>query len=233
MSKHQKHLHPLTGYFLGWGDNREQHGHIKLATSDGDRLIKVAKSLRPHIQDWQPGIYLTLITQETIDRDTGARKLKVKQLVAAAEIDPQIGSTGLTRPIDPPPITSQVSIPTKIQVCQGSTCRKRGSQQICQSMQAAIDRSQLTDLVEIESVKCLHQCKAAPHAIVTSPASAMLPGKTHYRQVQSSQVWVLLSKHFPIAEPTEPTGSNLIEKISTYLLKQQHIATITTLQSPG
>jgi Thioredoxin-like [2Fe-2S] ferredoxin len=229
MSKHQKCLYPLTGYFLGWGDNRKKHGHIKLATSDGDRLIKVAKSLRPHIQDWQPGIYLTLITQETIDRDTGARKLKVKQLVAAAAIDPQIGSTELARPIDPPPIASQASIPTKIQVCQGSSCRKRGSQQICQSMQAYIDRSQLTDLVEIESVKCLHQCKAAPHAIVTSPASAIVPGKTHYRQVQSSQVLALLAKHFPIDSPSEPTESNLSERVSAYLRPQHQIATATTI----
>jgi hypothetical protein len=225
MSKqHQKYIRPLTGKFRGWGDESTPHRYIQLATADGDLLIKVAKILRPQIQDWQPGTYLTLLTQETIDRDTGARKLKVKQLVAAS-----IEST-----IDPPPIASQTLVPTKIQVCQGSSCRKRGSQQICQSMQAYIDRSQLTDLVEIEPVKCLHQCKAAPHAIVTSPASAMLPGKTHYRQVQSSQVLALLAKHFPIAEPTEPTESNLIEKIGTYLLKQQHIATIiTTLQSPG
>jgi hypothetical protein len=229
MSKHQKRFQSLTGYFLGWGDNREQHGHIKLATSDGDRLIKVAKSLRPQIQDWQVGIYLTLLTQETIDRDTGARKLKVKQLVAAAAIDPQIGSTELARPIDPPPIASQTSIPTKIQVCQGSSCRKRGSQQICQSMQAYIDRSQLTDLVEIEPVKCLHQCKAAPHAIVTSPASAKVPGKTHYRQVQSSQVLALLANHFPIDSPSEPTESNLSERVSAYLRPQHQIATATTI----
>jgi Thioredoxin-like [2Fe-2S] ferredoxin len=229
MSKHQKCFQPLTGYFLGWGDNHEQHGHIKLATIDGDRLIKVAKSLRPQIQDWQVGIYLTLLTQETIDLDTGARKLKVKQLVSAAEIDLEIGSTKLARPIDPPPIGNQASIPTKIQVCQGSSCRKRGSQQICQSMQVYIDRSQLTDRVEIEPVKCLHQCKAAPHEIVTSPASAVLPGKTHYRQVQASQVLALLAKHFPIDSPSEPTESNLSERVSAYLRQQHQIATATTI----
>jgi Thioredoxin-like [2Fe-2S] ferredoxin len=232
MSKYQKRLHPLTGYFLGWGDNCQQHGHIKLATSDGDRLIKVAKSLRPHIQDWQPGIYLTLITQETIDRDTGAHKIKVKQLVSAEAIEPasHLPTELPSLPsIDLPSAANHPLVPTKIQVCQGSSCRKRGSQQICQSMQAYINEYQLTDRVEIEPVKCLHQCKAAPHAIVTSPASAMIPGKTHYRQIQSSQVLALLAKHFPIDSQPEPTESNLIEKVSAYLRQQHQIATATTI----
>jgi Thioredoxin-like [2Fe-2S] ferredoxin len=227
MSKHQKRFHPLTGYFLGWGDNCTRHGHIKLATVDGNRLIKVAKSLRAHIQDWQPGIYLTLITQETIDRDTGVRKIKVKQLVAATAIEP--ASNLPTELSSSPPVANHPLVPTKIQICQGSSCRKRGSQQICQSMQAYIDRYQLTDLVEIEPVKCLHQCKSAPQAIVTSAASAMVPGKTHYRQVQASQVLALLANHFPIDSPSEPTESNLSERVSAYLRQQHQIATATTI----
>jgi Thioredoxin-like [2Fe-2S] ferredoxin len=233
MSKqHQKHLRPLTGQFRAWGDERTPHRYIQLATVDGDRLIKVAKNLRPHIQDWQPGIYLTLLTQETIDRDTGARKIKVKQLVSAAAIDPDrhlpTESSSL-QPIHPPPIASQASIPSTIQVCQGSSCRKRGSQQICQSMQAYLDRHQLTDRVEIEPVKCLHQCKAAPHAIVTSPAGSMVPGKTHYRQIQSSQVLALLANHFPIVSPSEPTESNISERVSACLQQQHQIAIATTI----
>jgi Thioredoxin-like [2Fe-2S] ferredoxin len=232
MSKHQKRLHPLTGYFLGWGDNRKQHGHIKLATVDGERLIKVSKSLRPQIQDWQPGIYLTLLTQETIDRDTGARKIKVKQLVAAAAIEPASHlPTELPslQPFDPQSVANHPLVPIKIQVCQGSSCRKRGSQQICQSMQAYIDEYQLTDRVEIEPVKCLHHCKAAPYAIVTSPTGSIVPGQTHYPHLQSSQVLALLAKHFPIASPSEPTESNLIDKVSAYLWQQHQMATATTI----
>lgn len=238
MSKqHQKRIRQLTGQFQGWGDDNTPHRYIQLATADGDLLIKVAKSLRSQIQNWQPGISLTLLTQETIDLDTGARKIKVKQLLTAPKIElvsslpPNLGSD---HSIDPLTATSHICAPTKIQVCQGSSCRKRGSGKICQLMQTYLDESNLTDRVQIEPVKCLHQCKAAPHAIVISPASAMVPGKTHYRQVQSSQVLVLLAKHFPIAAPTQPTESNLIEKIGNYLLQQQHVEIITaTLQSPG
>jgi hypothetical protein len=47
-------------------------------------------------------------------------------------------------------------------------------------------------------------------------------------------VLVLLAKHFPIVSPLEPTGSNLIEKIGSYLQQQHHISTTTTtVQAPG
>jgi Thioredoxin-like [2Fe-2S] ferredoxin len=238
MSKqHQKHIRPLTGQFRGWGDSSTPHRYIQLATVDGDLLIKIAKSLRPYSQDWQPGIYLTLLTQETIDRDTGERKIKVKQLVSAASIEPDRHlPNGLSslQLIDPLPIASQTLVPSKIQVCQGSSCRRRGSKQICDLMQADLDQYQLAEQVEIESVKCLHHCKAGPHAIIISPTAAMVPGKTHYRQIQSSQVLALLAKHFPIVSPLASNGSNLIEKIGAYLQQQHHLSsTATTLQAPG
>ena len=219
MSKQpHKPIRSLTGHFLGWGDDRPLHAYIKLSTVDGDRLVKVAKSLRPQIQDWHPGIYLTLLTQETT-RDTGERKTKVKQVLSV--LPSKLASA--SPPIDPPSRASQAVVPTKIQICQGSSCRKRGSEQICQAMQAYLNGTELAERVEIETVKCLHQCKAAPHAIVTSPAGATLPGKTHYRQVQSSQVQALLAQHLPIALIPANSSTSFIDTISTYL--QQQIAT--------
>jgi NADH:ubiquinone oxidoreductase subunit E len=200
----------LIGHFLGWGDDRIPHRYLKLSTPNGEQLIKVAKSLRPHIQDWQPGIWLTLIGSERMDRSTGETQIKVKQLLTA----PQADSSQLAGS------ESAAIEPTKIQVCQGSSCRRRGSEQICRSMQVYLAQHDLTDRVEIETVKCLHQCKAAPQAIVTSPAANILPGKTHYRQLQPRQVPALLAKHFPIATPAKQIGTNLIEKIGNYLDRQ-------------
>jgi Thioredoxin-like [2Fe-2S] ferredoxin len=198
MNKQHKQIEPLTGHFLGWGDNRTPHRYIKLATSSGEKIVKVAKSLRPQIQDWQPGMLLTLLSQERISRTTGETKIKVKQLLATPNIYPfcQLGSD--FSQIDRNPVITPVE-PTKIRVCQGSSCRRRGSEQICRSMQAYIEKNDLTAQVEIETVKCLHQCKAAPHAIVHSPSTAILPGKTHYRQLQPGQVPVMLAKHFLMA----------------------------------
>jgi hypothetical protein len=223
MNKQHKLIEPLTGHFLGWGDDSTPHRYIKLATSSGEQLVKVAKSLRPQIQDWQPGMWLTLLSQKRISRTTGKTKIKVKQLLATSDIYPscQLGSD--FSPIDQKPVITPVE-PTKIRVCQGSSCRRSGSEQICRSMQAYIKKNDLTAQVEIETVKCLHQCKAAPHAIVHSPISAILPGKTHYRQLKASQIPSMLAKHFPISPPVKPVGSRLIEKISNYL-SQQRIST--------
>jgi Thioredoxin-like [2Fe-2S] ferredoxin len=228
----QKRIRPLTGHFLGWGDDRTPHRYLKLATTDGDRLVKIAKSLRPHIQDWQPGMWLTLLSQEWVCRATGEHKIKVKQLLMSPDLNlsNQLPDRKLPRQIDPPSLASDPVVPTKIQVCQGSSCRRRGSEHICRSMQAYLDRANLTDQVKIETVKCLHQCKAAPHAIVTNTnlTGEILAKKTHYRQIQTSQVQALLAKHFPIVSSPEPTASNLIEKIGAYL-QQHQISTAATI----
>jgi Thioredoxin-like [2Fe-2S] ferredoxin len=220
MNKQHKLIKPLTGHFLGWGDDSTPHRYIKVATNSGEKTVKVAKSLRPQIQDWQPGMWLTLLSQERISLATGETKVKVKQLLISPTIHPfcRIGS-GLL-PTDDVQVKKLVE-PTKIRVCQGSNCRKRGAEKICRSMQAYLESNDLTEKVKIEVVKCLHQCKAAPHVIFSSPSTAILPGKTHYRQLQPGQVQLMLAKHFPLAASPVPIGSNLIEKISNYLSQQR------------
>ena len=215
MNKQHKLIKPLAGHFIGWGDDTIPHRYIKLATASGERLVKVTKNLRPHIQDWQPGLWLTFLSQERIDIATGETKIKVKQLLTPPRIDraAHFAEEPLVMNV-PASITVE---PTKIRVCQGSSCRRRGSDKICRSMQAYLDRHDSIEQVEIETVKCLHHCKAGPHAIVTSPVGGILPGKTHYRQLQPSQVKIILAKHFPNAASPKPIGSTLIEKIGHYL----------------
>ena len=220
MNKQHKLIKPLTGHFLGWGDDSTPHRYIKLATTSGEQIVKVAKSLRPQIQDWQPGMWLTLLSQERTSLATGEKKIKVKQLLTAPSIPPSCQIDREFPPTDECKVRMPVE-PTKIRVCQGSSCRRRGSEQICRSMQAYLETNDLTGKVEIETVKCLHQCKAAPHAIFCSPETAIVPGKTHYRQLQIGQVHVMLAKHFPLAASPVPIGSNLIEKIGNYLSQQR------------
>lgn len=206
--KPKKVIRSLTGRFVGWGDDILPHRYIKLATTNGEQLIKVAKSIRHQIQDWQPGNWLTLMCQERTDGDTGERHLKVKQLLPFP-FSPAASSAVKS--------ASDLSA-TKIQVCQGSSCRRKGSDRICRSIQAYLADNNLTDRVEIESVKCLHQCKAAPHAIFVSSADATtLPGKTHYRQVQAERLPTILARHFPILSIPKPLVSSIIEKIENYL----------------
>jgi hypothetical protein len=230
MSKRQKLIRPLMGQFLGWGDDRIPHRYVKLATANGEQLIKVARSLRPQLQDWQPGSWLTVMIQERIDRSTGEKEIKVKQLLTPPRVLPldnyesELGS----RPIlDYSSLTSSLVTPTKIKVCQGSTCRRQGSDKICQAMQTYLDRNNLTERVEIESVKCLHQCKAAPHAIFTSSAGEKSPKKVHYRQIQTYQIQAILARHFPIVSLPQSIVASLLETIGTYLQKNQIFTSIT------
>ena len=220
MNKQHKLIKPLTGHFLGWGDDSTPHRYIKLATNSGEQTVKVAKSLRPHIQDWQPGMWLTLLSQERTSLATGETKIKVKQLLISPSIYPSCQIDRKFLPTDEPKV-STLSEPSEIRVCNGSSCRRRGAEKICKSMQTYLDRNDLASTVKIEEVKCLHQCKAAPHAIVSSSSTAILPGKTHYRQLQPSQVPAMLVRHFPMATPVKPIGSSLIEKIGNYLSQQR------------
>jgi Thioredoxin-like [2Fe-2S] ferredoxin len=169
MSKHQKKLdRPLTGQFLGWGDERTPHRSISIATASGVQTLKVAKSLRSQIQDWQLGISLNLTLVQRVKSSSKKVALKVKhaEILPAASPDPSVvmalggrAASDENRERD--------DAPTEIRVCQGSSCRRRGSASLCAAMQAYLDDRELTDRVEIVPVKCLHQCKAAPHAIVT------------------------------------------------------------------
>ena len=220
MNKQHKLIKPLTGHFLGWGDDSTPHRYIKLATNSGEQIVKVAKSLRPQIQDWQPGMWLTLLSQERTSLATGETKIKVKQLLISPSIYPSCQIDRQSSQTNEQKVNTS-SEPTKIRVCHGSSCRRRGAEKICKSMQTYLDRHDLASNVKIEEVRCLHQCKAAPHAIVSSSSTAILPGKTHYRQLQPGQVPAMLVRHFPMATPAKLIGSSLIEKIGNYLSQQR------------
>jgi hypothetical protein len=219
MSKQQqKRIRPLVGRFVGWGDEQQPHRYINIATADGEQLVKVSKSLRPQIQDWQPGIWLTLLGRERVDRSTGEVEIKVKQLLTSPRASPPMpsslpNSVATCRPDTTNPVRSQ------IKVCQGSSCRRKGSEEICKSMQAYFDRNDLNDRVEIKAVKCLHQCKSAPHAIVTTSAANKLSQTKHYHQLALDRVKSILERHFPIDSAAKSIGINAILNFGNYLQK--------------
>lgn len=207
MSKQHKSDRTLTGEFLGWSDDCIPHRDLKLATDTGTIALKVAKSLRSQIQDWQVGISLSLTIQERRDPATGKVKTKVKQYTAVDRLPT-----------------------TQIQVCQGSSCRRRGSAEIGAAMQAYIDRYQLTDRVEIQPVKCLHQCKNAPCALFIGSAESEIPGKIAYNKLQPYQITAILTKHLPIAIATTPLVTNLITQVSDYFQQPKSNATYSQPQ---
>jgi (2Fe-2S) ferredoxin len=194
MSKdQQKYIRPLTGSFVGWGDSRTPHRYLRVATANGELTIKASKRLRPQIQDLQPGVWLAMMIQERMDMATGEIKIKVKQLLQLPDTNtPTSCSSSFIELVKP------AKNPAQIRVCQGSSCRRRGSEKICQMMQSYLDRSNLTVQIEIEPVKCLHQCKDAPHII--TPDLSEIPRK-HYRRVRSIDVDSIMMNSLPTSCP--------------------------------
>jgi NADH:ubiquinone oxidoreductase subunit E len=194
MSKdRQKYIRPLTGSFLGWSDNRTPHRYMRVATANGELAIKVSKQLRAQIQDLQPGVWLAMMIQERMDVATGEIKIKVKQLLKLPDTNiPEYSSSSSVELVTP------AKNPAQIRICQGSSCRRRGSEKICQMMQSYLNRTDLTGQVEIKAIKCLHQCKDAPHII--TPDSSEVPRK-HYRQVRSIDVDSIMMDSFPTLCP--------------------------------
>jgi (2Fe-2S) ferredoxin len=231
MSKYQKtSIPPLTGEFMGWGDDRVPHRYMRLATASGVQVLKVVKSLRLQMQDWQPGIWLTVLGQKRVNPATGETKIKVKQVLViprmqAIEHSPPALSLEPVEQLQLPVINDPPL--TQIRVCQGSSCRRRGSEGICKAMETYFDRHDLTDRVKIESVKCLHQCKAAPHAIVIQSNGRSL-AKTHYRQLQLCQIEKIIDRHFSNIPPKNPSENESIAQIDNYL-HQQRGSTIITI----
>ncbi len=194
MSKdQQKYIRPLTAHFLGWGDSLTPHRYIRVATANGELVVKVSKQLRAQMQDLQPGVWLAMMIQERMDMATGEIKSKVKQLLKLPDTNtPAYCSSSSVELVPPAKNLAQ------IRICQGSSCRRRGSEKICQMMQSYLNRTGLTAQVEIKTVKCLHQCKDAPHII--TPDSSEVPRK-HYRQVRSIDVDSIMMDSFPTSCP--------------------------------
>jgi NADH:ubiquinone oxidoreductase subunit E len=194
MSKdQQKYIRPLTGHFLGWGDSCIPHRYMRVATANGELSIKVSKQLRAQVQDLQPGVWLAMMSEEQMDMATGEIKIKVRQLLKLPDTNTlEYGSSASIELVSP------VKNPAQIRVCQGSSCRRKGSEKLCQMMQSYLDRMSLTAQVEIKPVKCLHQCKDSPH-IITPDFSEVK--RTHHSQVRSIDIDSIMMTSFPSSCP--------------------------------
>ncbi|EDX87631.1 hypothetical protein S7335_5341 [Synechococcus sp. PCC 7335] len=56
--------------------------------------------------------------------------------------------------------------PTRILVCQKSSCRKKGSQKVSDAMEKAIANAEASDQVIVKSTGCLKCCKTGPTVVV-------------------------------------------------------------------
>lgn len=84
-------------------------------------------------------------------------------------------------------IATGVNTKTKVLVCQGPSCCKKGGRAIYESLQTELKAKNI-DEVEIKATGCMKQCKQAPYLI--------MPVRNSYSRVQPQQISKLVSKHF-------------------------------------
>ena len=214
----------LQGRLVGFvGDFGEKPKRLRVAVAEGELYIKLAKELRYSLRGvLQPGDWIEIFGEKKLKSKTGELKLKAFQVKLATPLrqpsskEPGTGNTenlgeGLSVPLSfaPSPISKPkafinqppVAVPkTKacVMVCQKSSCRKRGADQVCQAVTESLREHGLEEQVAIKGTGCMKQCKQGPCVV-------FMPDKSRYIQVEPQQIDRLVEKHF--AAKLKPEGS--------------------------
>lgn len=152
---------------------------IRVATDRGVWAIKLEKSLRSELPALQPGDWVRVRGEKTIDFKKGKSKLKAWEILPLADVGKE--------PIaSPPPQKAPVG---KVLICQKSSCCKRGAKAVLGAIEDRIEESQLGDRVRIQKTGCLKGCKRGPNLVV-------VPDKTRYEKVTPEEARNLVDRHF-------------------------------------
>lgn len=184
----------LEGQFVGFvGDFGEKPKRIRLATAEGERCIKLSKELRyPLREALQPGDWIRVFGEQKLKYKTGELKLKAFQVTVKTPVQQKELETRTTQIEEIPPLSPQPVTPkTKscIMVCQKSSCRKRGSDRVCEAITQSLRDRGLDDEVAIKGTGCMKQCKQGPCAV-------FMPDKSRYTGVAPKDIDKLIEKHF-------------------------------------
>ncbi|KZL50404.1 (Fe-S)-binding protein [Nodularia spumigena CENA596] len=173
---------------------------LLLGTSEGECYVKLAKHLQAAFDLRLPqGTWLQVVGYKKHDIKKDKVTLKAERVVAARS---EIGRAAIVTPVEEPPAMETAKAkPAKnketILVCQKSDCMKRGGKAVCQALEAALSNRGLEDQVTIKGTGCMKKCKAGPNIV--------MPDKTRYSRIPSTQVPAIMDKHFAdIREEEQP-----------------------------
>jgi (2Fe-2S) ferredoxin len=185
----------LEGKFVGFVDYFEENPkRIKVASWEGERWVKLSKDLRTPLREvLQPGDWLEISGECKYKYKTGELKLKAYQ-VNIKTANKQ--TTDLPSPVGTP------KNKTCVMVCQKSSCRKRGADQVCQALTESLRDRGLEEQVSIKGTGCMKQCK-------TGPCVVMMPDKSRYTQVSPQEIPKLIEKHFAVKLKPEASKPEL------------------------
>jgi len=138
--------------FLGFALDREfKLKYLRLQGAAGEFTVKLPKHLRGEaVRVLTAPVSLRLWLAPTGDR----REFKVQGFeVLTATVSP---------PLWPPSLPSSPQSVPVLAVCNRGSCRKRGSEALCQALQGAIAEWNAGDRLELRIAGCLKGCKEGP-----------------------------------------------------------------------
>ncbi len=172
--------------------------YLRLATSEGECLIKLSKQLRSafHLR-LIPGDWVQILGEKKIDHKTGEVKLKAERVIPATASQEQVN-------VKAQPAKTKASI----LVCQKSSCMKRGGAAVCQALATALSDRSLDEQVAIKGTGCLKQCKAGPNLV--------MPDKTRYCRIQAAEIPGVVDKHFTTENQDNKTKPAQVVAIASH-----------------
>ncbi len=191
-SKYQVADFQLQGQLLGFIlKDGYKIKYLKIAFAEREYWIKLPKQLRAQInQNMVPGCWLDITGYSQKCRKTGKLKLQAEAVKLAEPEKPNHKTLAPTSKANNLKTTVNSS-KIKILVCSKSSCRKRGSDALCQLLQTQIEDDGLQEHAEIKLTGCQKECKKGPNLVIT-------PDKTRYSRVTPQQIPLLLKKHLSL-----------------------------------
>ena len=173
----------LEGRFVSFvGDLGEKPKRIRVATAEGERYIKLSKELRYSLWEvLKAGDWIEIFGEQKYKYKTGELKLKAYQVKLTAPTQ--------QHSIFQPPVAAPTKTKACVMVCQKSSCRKRGGDEICQAVTESLRTRGLEDQVAIKGTGCMKECKRGPCVV-------FMPDKSRYTGVAPQEVPTLIEKHF-------------------------------------
>lgn len=164
---------------------------IQLATVDGTKRLKLAKSIRKLVaKDVEPGQWVSVSGIAKRAKATKPWNYKVDAIapaapVAASSDAPQpaaapvaaLSQTSPPKSHQPPQSTK----PTTILVCRKSKCCKRGAIAVMAKLEQEVGDRGLTQQIKLKATGCMSRCKKGPNVVV-------MPGKTKLTQVKAKDI---------------------------------------------
>lgn len=190
----------LEGQFLGFvSQPGTKLKYLRILVEAGELIVKIPKEFRAGVyQRLVPGDLIQVFGEKKIQEHSGAFKLKAYWIHQVSSV---VASTELaTEPLPcqtPVAPCQQKTKLSKIRVCQGSGCRKRGGKRLLSCLETALKQLGLQHQVRIEQTGCVKQCSSAPNVV--------FPGKNRCGKIRPDAVAELIAKHFE----TEPNSCEI------------------------